>query len=304
MPVATAGSAAAGGAPGAGDEGELAGRVARRIEADVLARGWPVGTSLGSEPELRARHGVSRAVLREAVRLVEHHQVARMRRGPGGGLFVVSPDAGPAARALVIYLQYAGTGVEDLMEARRLLEPLSARLAAERIGEDGVALIRRTLAEEAAETAPGRPERLHVVLAELSGNHVLGLFVDVLVRLTGRYAGPVDLSRRRFQVARAESLRFHGDIGAAVIAGDPGGAEAAMGSYLDGVLTWLRNHARVGAAPAGPTGDGVAGKLAEVVAGRLRDDIAAGGWRVGAVIGSEGGPPARPRRRPGGPRAG
>src|SRR3954469_4673774 len=181
MPVATAGSAAAGGAPGAGDEGELAGRVARRIEADVLARGWPVGTSLGSEPELRARHGVSRAVLREAVRLVEHHQGARMRRGPGGGLFVVSPDAGPAARALVIYLQYAGTGVDDLMEARRLLEPLSARLAAEGIGEDGVALIRRTLAEEAAETAPaGRPERLHVVLAELSGNHVLGLFVDVL----------------------------------------------------------------------------------------------------------------------------
>jgi DNA-binding FadR family transcriptional regulator len=297
MPVATAGSPGPGGtaadgpggmAPGP-DEGKLAARVARRIEADVVARGWPVGASLGSEPELRARHGVSRAVLREAVRLVEHHQVARMRRGPGGGLFVVSPDAGPAARALVIYLQYAGTGVEDLMEARRLLEPLSARLAAERIGEDGVALVRRTLAEEAAETAPGRPERLHVVLAELSGNHVLGLFVDVLVRLTGRYARPVDLSRRRFQVARAESLRFHGDIGAAVIAGDPGGAEAAMGAYLDGVLTWLRNHARVRAAPPGPAGDGVPGKMAEVVAGRLRDDIAAGGWQVGAVVGSEAG---------------
>src|SRR4051794_19609066 len=297
MPVATAGSPGPGGtaadgpggtAPGP-DEGKLAARVARRIEADVVARGWPVGASLGSDPELRARHGVSRAVLREAVRLVEHHQVARMRRGPGGGLFVVAPDAGPAAHALVVHLQYAGTGVDDLMEARRLLEPLAARLAAERVGEDGVELIRRTLAEEAAEQSAGRPERLHVLLGRLSGNHVLGLFVDVLVRLTGRYAGPVDLSRRRFQVARAESLRFHGDIGAAVIAGDPGRAEAAMGAYLDGVLTWLRNHARVRAAPPGPAGDGVPGKMAEVVAGRLRDDIAAGGWQVGAVVGSEAG---------------
>jgi DNA-binding FadR family transcriptional regulator len=293
-------SVAAAGSPAAAEraEGKLAAQVARRIEADVVARGWPVGVSLGSEPELRARHGVSRAVLREAVRLVEHHQVARMRRGPGGGLFVVAPDAGPAAQALVIHLQYAGTGVDDLMEARRLLEPLAARLAAERIGEDGVALVRRTLAEEAAEEAAGaaagtRPERMHVVLGELSGNHVLGLFVDVLVRLTGRYAGPVDLSRRRFQVAREESLRLHADIGAAVIAGDPGRAEAAMGGYLDGVLTWLRRHARVGAAPPGADGVAPPAKLAEVVAGRLRDDIAAGGWQVGAVVGSEAGLLAR-----------
>jgi DNA-binding FadR family transcriptional regulator len=51
---------------------------------------------------------VSRAVLREALRLVQHHQVARMRRGPGGGLFVTAPDAAPATRAMVIYLDYVG----------------------------------------------------------------------------------------------------------------------------------------------------------------------------------------------------
>src|SRR3954468_1140948 len=110
--------------------GKLAAQVARHIEAEVVRRGWPVGASLGSEPELRARHGVSRSVLREAVRLVEHHQVARMRRGPNGGLFVVAPDAGPAARAMAIYLEYVGTSVEELVQARRLLEPLAAGLAA------------------------------------------------------------------------------------------------------------------------------------------------------------------------------
>ena len=52
---------------------------------------------------------MSRSVLREAVRLVEHHQVARMRRGPNGGLLICEPDAGPATRAVVIYLEYLGT---------------------------------------------------------------------------------------------------------------------------------------------------------------------------------------------------
>src|SRR5215212_5316891 len=192
--------------------GKLAARVARRIEAEVLARGWPVGESLGSEPELRVRHGVSRSVLREAVRLVEHHQVARMRRGPGGGLFVTAPDAGPAARAMVIYLEYLGTTVRDLLEARRLLEPLAAALAAARITEDGIALLRRTVeAEVAAPDEPGEEsvEALHVVLGDLSGNRVLHLFIDVLTRLTRRF-GDTALQRTppgELQAARAQARR-------------------------------------------------------------------------------------------------
>jgi DNA-binding FadR family transcriptional regulator len=284
MSVAPAGARAA--APGVC---KLAAQVARRIEAEVVERGWPVGASLGSEPELRARFGVSRSVFREAVRLVEHHRVARMRRGPNGGLFVMAPDAGPAARAMVIYLEYVGTSVDDLLEGRRLLEPLAAGLAAQRVDEDGIALIRRTVEEEAGDPGTEPPEALHVVLGELSANPVLRLFIDVLVRLTARYAGPFDLARRRFQVAVAESRRFHGQIADAVIAGDSGRAESRMGEYLDGALTWMRAHGRITAAgiPAPPGGDGPPAKLAEVIAGRLRADIAADGWPIGAVVGSE-----------------
>jgi DNA-binding FadR family transcriptional regulator len=88
--------------------GTLGAQVARRIEDGIVSAGWPVGRNLGSEQDLQDRYGVSRAVLREALRLVQHHQVARMRRGPGGGLFVTAPDAAPATRAMVIYLDYVG----------------------------------------------------------------------------------------------------------------------------------------------------------------------------------------------------
>ncbi len=274
---------------------KLAAQVARRIEAEVVRRGWPVGESLGSEPDLRERHGVSRSVLREAVRLVEHHQVARMRRGPNGGLFVVAPDAGPAAQAMVIYLDYVGTSVADLMEARRLLEPLAAGLAAQHVTEEGIALVRRTVDGETITDGPEdrTAETLHVVLGQLSANPVLRLFIDVLIRLTARFSEPSGASPREFRRARAEAIRYHADIADAVIAGNSGKAEARLAEYLDGVSEWMRQHSRTatsgGARPVVPPvrDDEPRAKLAEVVAGRLREDIAASGWPVGAVIGSE-----------------
>src|SRR5260370_34433676 len=115
-----------------------ASQLGRSIEADIVRRGWTVGESLGSEHALQQRYGVSRSVLREAVRLVEHHQVALMRRGPNGGLLICEPDAGPATRAVVIYLECPGATIGGLLNARLGLEPLARSLAAGRIDERGI----------------------------------------------------------------------------------------------------------------------------------------------------------------------
>ncbi|HEY0227737.1 MAG TPA: FCD domain-containing protein, partial [Mycobacterium sp.] len=161
--------------PDGGHATKLASTIARDIEADIIRRGWPVGASLGSERALQQHFSVSRSVLREAVRLVEHHQVARMRRGPNGGLLICEPDAGPATRAIVIYLEYLGTTLSDLLNARLVLEPLAASLAAERIDESGIDRLRAVLhAEE--QWKPGLPaprDEFHIALAEQSKNPVL-----------------------------------------------------------------------------------------------------------------------------------
>ncbi|HEY2436819.1 MAG TPA: GntR family transcriptional regulator, partial [Solirubrobacteraceae bacterium] len=111
---------------------KLAEQVALRIEEEVRAGGWSVGTNLGSEAELLERYGVSRAVIREAVGLTEYLGVARMRRGPGGGLLVTVPDTSAVITAVVFYLTYRQVRVDDIFVARRPLEDLAARLAAER----------------------------------------------------------------------------------------------------------------------------------------------------------------------------
>src|SRR5271154_7418735 len=93
--------------PGVDSNAKRAAKVADLIIEDVMALGWPVGEVLGSETDLLERYQVSRAVFREAVRLVEHQQVARTRRGPGGGLVVTEPTVDAVIDAVVLYLYRA-----------------------------------------------------------------------------------------------------------------------------------------------------------------------------------------------------
>lgn len=264
-----------------------AAHVARQIEAEVIRRGWPVGASLGSEQALQQQYDVSRAVLREAVRLVEHHQVASMRRGPGGGLMVTAPDARPATRAVIIYLEYLGVTLDELLSARVLLEPLAAELAARRIDEAGIAVLRTTVAGE----LPRRTsEDFHVVLAGLTGNPVLALFVDVLIRLTTRYVLASRPPGGEVATAIDRLTHDHAGIVEAVTSGDTSRAQALTAEHVEQVTRWLHRYHR----PAPGRGGSIAPvrgvpkeKLAEGLAADIHDDIAAQGWRIGSLFGAE-----------------
>ncbi|MCX4094422.1 FadR/GntR family transcriptional regulator [Nocardia sp. alder85J] len=283
------------GEPMASGAGRRAAQVARRIEETVIGRGWPVGELLGSESDLRAHYRVGRPVLREAIRLVEHHQVARMRRGPNGGLFVCAPDAEPAIRAMVIYLEYVGTSVGDLLEVRALLEPIAARLAADRITEEEIATLRAAMHEEHAQLLGPEcfaVDPVHTLIGRLSGNPVLHLFIDVLARLTTRYARA---SRKHSAVeldaTKREAHAAHRAIAEAVIDGDGARAQVALTTHLERLSTSVdpsRAHRRVGDRDAGFDKTAApAAKLAEVLAHRIHADIAGRGWPVGTVLGSE-----------------
>ena len=278
-----------------GPADKRASKIARQIEADVVRRGWTIGESLGSEHALQQRYEVSRSVLREAVRLVEHHQVARMRRGPKGGLLICEPDAGPATRAVVIYLEYLGTTLGDLLNARLVLEPLAASLAAERIDEAGIERLRGVLrAEQQWQPGLDAPrEEFHIALAQQSKNPVLQLFIDVLMRLTARYA-------RKSKGSAGEAIELvdrmhadHSDIVAAVTAGDAAWARTLSERHVKAVTAWLREHQRAAKVPASGAGrtrldlEAPRGKLAEVLAASIGDDIAASGWSIGSVFGTE-----------------
>jgi DNA-binding FadR family transcriptional regulator len=264
-----------------------AAQVARRIETDIIRRDWPVGESLGSERSLQDAYGVSRSVLREAVRLVEHHQVARMRPGPRGGLVVSAPDAAPATRAMVIYLEYLGTTIDELLEARMVLEPLAAELAADRIDEAGITRLRGILGEVPPDPAGCD---VHVVLAEITDNPVLALFVDVLTRLTVRFTG-ASLGSAKATAETVERLTAdHASTVEAVAGGDSARAKTLTEQHVRTATGWLQRQYRPGRRSGRLRRTGrpaAAGKRAEIVAAEIHEDIAAAGWPVDTVFGTE-----------------
>jgi DNA-binding FadR family transcriptional regulator len=167
---------------------KLAEQTAAKIELSIVERGWPLGMVIGSEADLLARYGVSRAVLREAVRLLEHDHVAHMRRGPGGGLVVAEPDAAAVARVATLYLRYRKVSPGQLFGARTALELAAVRAATEHLDERGVARLRAALDDDAGVEPADASHHFHRVVAQLSGNPALELFTDVLTRLSAAAA--------------------------------------------------------------------------------------------------------------------
>lgn len=213
--------------------GTRAESVAAQIEQDIIRNGWQVGTVIGSVAELVERMGVSRSILREAVRIVEHHDVARMRRGPGGGLVVTAPEAEAVQRAASLYLSFAGVKPQQLYETRAAIEVACAGQAAERITEQGIDRIRQVIAAEEAMGEQALHSRhhhdLHIVIAELTGNPAMGLFVTVLTQLTP--PGP----RTNIPEETSRYHAAHEALASAVISGDPALSQHRMRRHLSAI---------------------------------------------------------------------
>lgn len=263
---------------------KLAAFVADRIVGEIAAKGWPEGEVVGSEAELRERYRVSRAVFREAVRLLEHQHVARMRRGKGGGLLVLRPTLDSVTDAVSVYLFYVGAEIDEVFDARIALEQLSAELAATRLTERRIADLRALVAGEQAGTM--RDHRaLHNLVADVTGNPALALFVDVLNRTTMLYLpAAARLSNRTLD----ESRNAHHAIVDAILAGEPSLAGSRMRKHLSAEAEFLRSRRPSRRRLADlPDIVGRSEKLAEQTARKIFRKVAADGWAVGTALGTE-----------------
>ncbi|HYS32310.1 MAG TPA: FCD domain-containing protein [Streptosporangiaceae bacterium] len=272
--------------PRPGPASKLAAQVADQIVGDVMAMGWPVGELLGSEANLLARYRVSRAVFREAVRLVEHQQVARTRRGPGGGLVITEPTVDAVIGAVVLYLYRVEARLDELLEARLVLEEIVTDLAPGRLEEADLTRMRSFLSGGDPDLATDS-RALHALLASLTRNPVLELFVDVLSRVAMLYStdwqspGPA---------AGGETAHAHARIAEALIAGDSGLARRRMRKHLEAEGELLRRRRSARDLLPGDVvvlGEFSNGKRAEAVARRITLRIVGDRIPPGELVGTE-----------------
>ena len=107
---------------------------AERLAQDIVRRIYEgelkPGDKFFSEAEALSEFGVSRAMLREALRYLQIQGVLDIRTGPGGGHFVSLPRPGSLASTIALLLQFAGAPINCIIDARRILEPAIVREAA------------------------------------------------------------------------------------------------------------------------------------------------------------------------------
>ncbi len=149
------------------------------------------GERLPSERDLAAAMQISRATLREAVRILAEAEVLEVRPGSSGGIFVAS-DYVPLdllrSKSDLRLGEVAG-----VLEARRLFEPRVAQLAAVNAREEDFAEMGRTIEAQKALLAEGDvlenedrflqlDTQFHLRIARATGNSTIVSMMRMLLR--------------------------------------------------------------------------------------------------------------------------
>ena len=184
---------------------------------------------LPSERELALQIGVSRPVLREAIRNLENQGLVEVRHGVG--VMAVNKPHRPITGSFERVVSSGPAGLVELIEARHIIEPGVARLAAIRANAPGVARLRALHEQLVGTTDLAAAVELdlafHRMLADIAGNPALGAVLDALADM-GRKSRSVTL--KAFGISRA--VEHHGRILDAIAESNPDAAFAAMDFHL------------------------------------------------------------------------
>jgi GntR family transcriptional repressor for pyruvate dehydrogenase complex len=221
-------------------------QVAVQIQHYIQDEHLQPGDFLGREEDLAAEFGVSRPTLREALKLLASGNLIRASKGPGGGIFVAhTADEGMGlslSDAIGMMLETGSVTLEELLDARLLLEVPLAGLAAYQASEEDLRRMREALGREAEQDPEERAAidaNFHREIAAAAGNRMLQA-------LTGWVYEVVQPSLNRAlrgAVVESAVVEQHEALLTAMEKGDAARAERAMKDhllYLRDVLRMVR----------------------------------------------------------------
>ncbi|RFC69856.1 FadR/GntR family transcriptional regulator [Streptomyces sp. AcE210] len=214
------------------------GRLKKRIESGEFAPGQrlPPETALANELEL------SRPSLREAVRALAMAGVLDVRRGDGTFVTDLRPDR--LVRAIGSFLDLANdTGLDEMLECRKVIEPGATALAATRI--DAAALdalhqrIERMRTLHDPEELVREDLAFHADIVAATGNRTLESLLSSVTQQTAR-------ARIWRALIKSDVLAWtheqHMDIYRALRAHDSLAAFTAANRHVNDVDAWVRDR--------------------------------------------------------------
>src|SRR3984885_8411485 len=211
-------------------------QIVQQIEASILKGVMKPGDQLPAERDLAQQFGVSRTAVREAVKALREKGLVEALHGRG--TFVKDGTSQAVRQSLDLMIKIGQPdGSSHLAEVREILEPEIAALAATRIEEQHLTMMREAFAVM-EHTRKDDPEAFsegdldfHLALAEAAANplilslldSIVGLLREQRLRILGAEGGPEPVQAHHKRILRAMEKR------------DANMARAAMKAHLEQV---------------------------------------------------------------------
>jgi DNA-binding FadR family transcriptional regulator len=217
-------------------------QIADELRRLIVSGKLSEGDSLGHEPELVERFGVSRPSLREALRILEAEGLISVVRGILGGVVVHEPDERMTARTAALVLQARNVSVADVHEARSLLEPTAVRVVASlRSRRSAASELRQRIGDQMRVIAdpdafgPANA-RFHERLVTLAGNQTLSIVAKMLNEIVARAVTAVSKtgSAGSSIATRRRGIRSQEKLVSLIEAGKASAAEAHWRAHRRG----------------------------------------------------------------------
>ena len=209
--------------------------VLDRLVTAISSAEFPPGSQLPSERELMLRYGVGRPAIREAMLTLQQWGLIRISHGERARVVQPTPDTiiDQVSGAMVSMLALDPRGLDNLKEARQLLETGLVRLAVHRA--TAAHLVALHEAQRALVAASGDQPRFvaadmafHGLIADISGNTIIAATTRGMLAWLSRFKTDMVSVRGAERVTIAE----HERIRRAIAAGDADEAVLAMTIHL------------------------------------------------------------------------
>lgn len=215
-------------------EPRLSDKVAEMMLETILSRRLKPGDRLPSERELGEQFGVSRTVVREAVRALAAKGVIEVRSGSGLRVAAVAPST--VSESMGLFLHGATLDYLKVHEIRAMLEVQMAGAAAERATDEDVASMteaceRMEAVVDDVEAAALADVEFHRAIARSTHNELYLVLLDAIGDAL------VEIRRANLAVPHvgSETIAAHRRILERIQTRDAEGARAAMSAHLQHV---------------------------------------------------------------------
>ncbi len=165
----------------------LSSEVIDQISRSILRGDYQPGSKLPPEREIASQLGVSRTVVREALRSLEIMGLVESQ--VGGGTFVKEYTLEHVLDPIANYFSSDECLIDEIIETRKILETEMVKLAAQRATDKDIAFIKKSVAQMEKEISEGLSgingdTAFHFALASAAHNSamtkILSLIADLL----------------------------------------------------------------------------------------------------------------------------